>query len=157
MSFGASRLTHALVEGSRCLRVSTMGSRNVSKNHCEKGAVSGSCLSELKARQASKIAEIRKALIAAGYDTITTQAAVLGLSRSTAWAVLRGKHKSSGLTTSVINRILRSQDLPPTARRIVDEYVQEKLGGAYGHSEARLRQFRVQLGYPTHTRASLQR
>ena len=134
-----------------------MGSRNVSKNHCEKGAVSGSCLSELKARQASKIAEIRQTLVAAGYDTTTKQAAVLGLSRSTAWSVLRGKHKSSGLTTSVINRILRSQHLPPTARRIIDEYVQEKLLGAYGHSTARLRQFRAQLGYPTQPLSSRDR
>jgi hypothetical protein len=134
-----------------------MGSHNVSKNHGERGAASGSCLSELKARQASKIAEIRQALVAAGYDTITKQAVVLGLSRSSAWAVLRGAHKSSGLSTSVINRVLRSQELPPNARRIVEEYVQEKLLGAYGHSEKRLVQFRTQLGYPTQPRGSRNR
>ena len=125
-----------------------MSAPKVSEKRQGRWATSGSCLSELKARQASKIAQIRQALVAAGVDTITKQAAVLALSRSTAWAVLRGNHKSSGLSTSVINRILRSQDLPLTVRRIIDEYVQEKLLGAYGHSKVRLRQFRVQLGYP---------
>ena len=127
-----------------------MGSHSVSKNHCEREAASGSCLSELKARQASKIAELRQTLVAAGYDTVTQQAVLLGLSRSTAWAILRGAHKSSGLSTSVINRILRSQELPQAARRIVEDYVHEKLLGTYGHSEKRLRQFRMQLGYPMH-------
>jgi hypothetical protein len=134
-----------------------MGSHNVSKNDGERGAASGSCLSELKARQASKIAEIRQALIAAGFDTVSNQAVVLGLSRSTAWAVLRGAHKSSGLSTSVINRILRSQELPPAARKIIEEYVQEKLRGAYGHSQAQLQTFRAQLGYPTQPRGLRQR
>ena len=123
-----------------------MSAGKAPKNVKEDGPLSGSCLSELKARQASKIAEIRQALVAAGFDRITKQASVLGLSRSTAWSILRGQHKCSGLSSSVINRILRSQGLPPTARRIVDEYVQEKLLGAYGHSTARLRQFRKQLG-----------
>jgi hypothetical protein len=133
-----------------------MGSHNVSKNHSERAA-SGSCLSVLKARQASKIAEIRQALVAAGFDTASNQAVVLGLSRSTAWAVLRGAHKSSGLSTSVINRILRSQELPPAARKIIEEYVQEKLRGAYGHSKAQLQIFRAQLGYPTQPRGLRQR
>ena len=106
-----------------------MNSRNNSKIKHDTGATSASCLSELKARQSSKIRKIRQALVAAGFDTLTRQAAVLGLSRSTTWAVLRGNHKGSGLSTSVINRILRSQELPPTVRRIIEEYVQEKLFG----------------------------
>src|SRR6476619_584869 len=129
-----------------------MSLHNVSKSHGETRAASGSCPSELKARQASKIAEIRQALVAAGYDTITKQAVVLGLSRSSAWAVLRGAHKSSGLSASIINRVLRSQELPPAARKIIEEYVQEKLLGAYGPNDKSLRQFRIQLGYPTQPR-----
>jgi hypothetical protein len=107
-----------------------------------------SCVSELKAHQTSKIAEIRQALVAAGFETLTKQAAVLGVSRSTAWSVLRGKHKSSGVSALIINRILRSQALPPTTRGTIDEYVREKLLGAYGHSPASLRRFRTQLKYP---------
>ena len=41
-----------------------------------------------KARLGSKLAEIREALIAAGYNSAAKQGAVLGLSRSTAWALL---------------------------------------------------------------------
>ena len=114
-------------------------------------------LSELKARQASQIAEIRQALATAEFDTIPKQAAVLGLPRSTTWAVLCGGHKSSGLSTSVINRILRSQELPLTARTIIEEYVQEQLRGAYGHSKAQLQRFRAQLGGPTQLRGLRQR
>jgi hypothetical protein len=127
-----------------------MSSHNISEiKQVGTTAASRSCASELKARQASKIAKIRQSLIAAGFDTLSKQAAVLGVSRSTAWAVLRGRHKSSGLSASIINRILGSQTLPPTARAIIDEYIQEKLLGAYGHSPSSLTRFRGQLGYPT--------
>jgi hypothetical protein len=125
-----------------------MSARNVSQLKHGPAAPARPCMSELKARQASKIAEIREALVAAGFETITQQTAVLGLSRSTTWTVLRSRHKGSGLSASIINRILLSQELPSTARRIIDEYVQEKLLGAYGHSPVSLRQFRAQLGYP---------
>jgi hypothetical protein len=78
------------------------------------------------------------------------KATVLGLSKSTAWAVLQADHKLSGLSASVINRILRSQELPPTARRIIEEYVNEKLLGVYGHTKPALMRFRVQIGYSVH-------
>jgi hypothetical protein len=45
---------------------------------------------------------------------------------------------------------LRSQELPPTARQVIEEYVHEKLLGAYGHTTSALMQFRTQLGYPAH-------
>jgi hypothetical protein len=72
------------------------------------------------------------------------------LSRSTAWAVLQADHKSSGLSASVISRILRSQELPPTGRRVIEEYIHERLLGAYGHTITAIMRFRVQLGYPMH-------
>jgi|SoimicMinimDraft_4_1059732.scaffolds.fasta_scaffold108548_1 hypothetical protein len=127
-----------------------MNSRQNSKIKHDTEAASASGLSELKARQSSKIGKIRQALVAAGFDTLTKQAAVLGLSKSTTWAVLRGNHKGSGLSTSVINRILRSQELPRTVRRIIEEYVQEKLLGEYGHDDRRLRKFSAQLGHWAH-------
>jgi hypothetical protein len=125
-----------------------MGVRNVSQTDQGRGAKSLDRSSDRKARQASKIAEIRRALVSAGFDTLSKQAAVLGVSRSTAWAVLQGDHKASGLSAITIKRMLASPDLPPAARRIVEEYTHEKLLGAYGHSQARLKIFRILLGYP---------
>ena len=58
-----------------------------------------------KARQASKLEEIREALIAAGCDTTAKQAAVLGVGRSTAWALLN-LDKRAGPSAKVIKRIL---------------------------------------------------
>jgi hypothetical protein len=64
-------------------------------------------------------------------NTAAKQAAVLKLSRSTAWKILKGDHKQSGLSAGTIHRMLAWPDLPPAARKIIDEYVQEKLQGAY--------------------------
>ena len=123
-----------------------MGARNVSQTDQGRGAKSLDCSSDRKARQASKIAEIRRALVSAGFDTFSKQTAALGVSKSTAWAVLQGDHKATGLSAITIKRMLASPDLPSAARRIVEEYTQEKLLGAYGHSKAGLRHFRVLLG-----------
>jgi len=110
----------------------------------------GARLSDAKAKQASKITALRESLICSGYDTLQKQATVLGLSRSTAWHLLNGDYKGSGLSASTIRRILASPALPAAARTVVQEYVAEKLLGAYGHDQARLRFFRMQLGYPDH-------
>ena len=40
---------------------------------------------------------------------------------------------------------MRSTELPPAARDKLEEYVQEKLMGKYGHPRQRLRRFRDQL------------
>jgi hypothetical protein len=72
--------------------------------------------------------------------------AALGLSRSTTWTITSGKHKTSGLSAAIISRMLASPRLPPTARAIVLEYVEEKLAGCYGHRPLRIRQFGARLG-----------
>src|SRR5262245_53336342 len=95
---------------------------------------------QAKARQASKLAEIREALVSAGCDTTAKQAAALGLGRSTTWALLN-LDKRAGPSAIVIKRILLSPNLPPNARRKVEEYVEEKIGGRYGHSERRAQAF----------------
>jgi|SRR5262245_26237417 len=97
-----------------------------------------------KARQAAKLAEIRAALIAGGFDTIAKQAAALGLGRSTAWVVLNGD-KRAGPSANVIKRILSSENLSIAVRRKVEEYVNEKTSGVYGHSERRAEDFRLKL------------
>ena len=97
-----------------------------------------------KARQAAKLAEIREVLVAAGYNTTAKQAAVLGVSRPTAWVVLN-RDKRAGPSAIVIKRILSSPNLPPAARRKVEEYVEQKISGLYGHSEPRTQAFRDKL------------
>ena len=71
-----------------------------------------------KERQVLKLAEIREALVAAGYDTTRKQAAVLGVYRTTAWWLLNG-YKKVGPSASVIKRILSSPNIPPAVRRKV--------------------------------------
>ena len=104
-------------------------------------------ISQMKATQCSKIRELRQALVDAGVLTLDQQAKSLGVSRSTAWAVLKGNHKSSGLSATLINRMLASRQLPGSARKIILEYVKEKSAGAYGHGEQRLHKFRARLAH----------
>jgi hypothetical protein len=98
-----------------------------------------------KDRQRSKIAELRWVLEQSGYRALDKQASALGLSRSTTWAILQASHKASGVSGSIIKSMLQSPGLPPGARQWIDEYVFEKLSGAYGHSTRRLRIFRAQV------------
>ena len=88
---------------------------------------------------------LRQALADAGVLSLDQQAKSLGVSRSTAWAVLKGNHKSYGLSATLINRMLASPQLPRSARKIILEYVEEKSAGAYGHGKEPLRQFRARL------------
>ena len=97
-----------------------------------------------KRRQALKLAEIRGALVSAGFDTTAKQAAVLGISRPTAWVVLN-RDKRAGPSAKVLKRILSSPNLPPAARRKIEEYIEEKISGLYGHEKGRTRWFRDQF------------
>ena len=106
----------------------------------ECGAVQRSENRRAKARQASKIAEIRAALVSAGFDTVAKQATALRVCRSTAWAVLNSD-KRAGPSANVIKHILSSPKLPAVARRKVEEYVKEKSSGLYGHSKPRVKAF----------------
>ena len=99
---------------------------------------------EPKEKQALKLAEIREALVAAGYDTTAKQAAVLGLGRSTAWALLN-RDKRAGPSAKVIKRILSSPQVPNRVRLKVEQYVKEKSHGLYGHSEQRTLWFGAQF------------
>jgi hypothetical protein len=113
----------------------------------------------MRATQASKIRELRQALIDAGFISLDQQAAVLGLSRSTTWAVLKGNHKCSGLRASVIARMWAAPNLPPAAKRVLADYVIERSHGGYGHSDVICNRFVAQLeksGFPTAQMKSLQ-
>ena len=99
----------------------------------------------MKARQSAKIGELRQALRDEGFLPLDQQAAVLGLSRSTAWTVLNGNHKASGLSAAVIKRMLASPRLPPKARQILEEYIEQKTAGSFGHSKNQVQRFRARL------------
>ena len=95
---------------------------------------------DAKEKQALKLAEIRQALVAAGYVTTAKQAAVLGVGRSTAWWLLN-RDKRAGPSAKVIKRILVSPQVPKKVRLKVAQYVEEKVRGIYGHSEQRAQRF----------------
>jgi hypothetical protein len=95
--------------------------------------------------QQKKIQQIREALVAIGLTRLDQQAAALGVVRSTAWTIVQGRHKKTGLSANLIIRMLRAPKLPPNVRRVVLEYVEEKCGGLYGHSDKQLRSFITKL------------
>ena len=99
----------------------------------------------MKARQSAKIRELGQVLIDVGLRSLDDQANALGLPRSTAWTILKTCHKSYGLSAAVIERMLRSSKLPPRARAILVEYVEEKSFGLYGGSRRRQLRFAVRL------------
>ena len=102
---------------------------------------------EPKEKQALKLAEIREALVSAGYNTTAKQAAVLGVGRSTAWWLLN-RDKRAGPSAKVIKRILLSPQIPKRVRRKVEQYVEQKIRGLYGHSEQRTQWFGEQFQPP---------
>ena len=99
----------------------------------------------MKARQSFKIRELAKAVESAGFLTLDEQAKALGLSRSTAWTIRKASHKASGLSASIINRMLAAPELPPLARTKILEYVEEKAAGLYGGSRSQRRSFAARL------------
>ena len=104
-------------------------------------------LREMKARQSRKIEELRKAVYAGGLVPLSELAELLGLGRSTAWAVLNRRYKNSGLTATVIKRMLASPKLTLEARIIIAQYVEEKASGLYGHSRTQRRRFVAALSF----------
>jgi hypothetical protein len=99
----------------------------------------------MKARQFSKIRELVEAVKSAGFLTLDEQAKALGLPRSTAWTIRKASHKASGLSASIINRMLAAPELPPLARTKILEYVEEKAAGLYGGSRSQCRKFAARL------------
>jgi hypothetical protein len=98
-------------------------------------------IADNKARQTIRIKELGASLTASGMVTLDEQARALGLSRSSAWAVLKANHKASGLAAGTINQMLSSPELPPHVRVTILTYIEEKLAGLYGHNKTQLRRF----------------
>ena len=110
-----------------------------------KAATNPGVAADMKARQSAKIQELGQALIDAGFRTLDEQADAFGLARSTAWTILKARHKSSGLSAMIIKRMLDSSRLPPRARSVIVEYLEEKSFGLYGGSRRQQQQFAVRL------------
>ena len=104
-------------------------------------------VSEAKARQLSKIRELRLALRRAGLIGLDEQAQALGLPRSTTWKILKGGHRASGFSAMVISRMLSEPRLPPVVRTKILEYVREKADGLYGHGKRELLRFSARIRY----------
>ena len=104
--------------------------------------------------QRLKIEEITETLVKCGFVALDEQADVLGLSRSTAWTIIRGIHKSSGLSATTINRMLATGRLPLRVRLKLLEYIAEKMSGAYGDQNHRLKAFAGRIS-PVHIHAAL--
>jgi hypothetical protein len=100
---------------------------------------------KLKLLQSAKLRQIAAALEADGFIGLDAQATALGLSRSTAWTILRGSHKHSGLTARTLNRMLEAPLLGERARVKILEYIAEKRAGYYGTSKLGLRRFDQRL------------
>jgi hypothetical protein len=98
-------------------------------------------ITAMRSKQSERLKELQTALFDSGLGCLDRQAAALGLSRSTAWFVLHGTHKSSGLRPALLLRMLSSERLPPQARAVILTYIQERCRGDYGHSSALRRKF----------------
>lgn len=69
---------------------------------------------------------ISEALIASGHTKLDAQAKALGLHRSTAWTIVKTKHKLDRLSTKTTKRILANPELPVSVRSVVQTYLAER-------------------------------
>jgi hypothetical protein len=60
-------------------------------------------------------------LAAAGYDTLDEQAKALGIHRSTAWTIVKCKHKLGRLNITTRQKMLNNPHLPPGVRAILQD------------------------------------
>jgi len=78
-------------------------------------------------RRTMPIQPIVNALIAAGYSSLDNQARALGLNRSTAWTIIKNKHKLGRLNIKTTQRILENPDTPPDVRAVIEQYMSQSL------------------------------
>ena len=93
------------------------------------------CLGEISKRRdaqpryAVKIQHIVDAIVAAGYLSLDSQAKALGVKRSTAWTIIKTKHKLDRLSGKTTDRMLANPELPPSVRTVIQRYLAERSGG----------------------------
>jgi hypothetical protein len=77
-------------------------------------------------RRTTPIQQVADALVAAGYTSLDAQAKALGLNRSTAWTIIKTKHKLGRLNANTTKRILANPDTPPSVRAVIQKYLVER-------------------------------
>jgi hypothetical protein len=79
------------------------------------------------------IQHISEALIASGYTSLDRQAKALGVNRSTAWTIIKTKHKLGRLSAKTTKRILANPETPPPVRAVVQQYLAERPAASRRH------------------------
>jgi hypothetical protein len=74
-----------------------------------------------------RLIEIGEALVACGCMSLDDQARALGLHRSTAWTVVKSKHKLDRLQRRTIKRMLDCPDMPDPVRAVVVEIAKQQV------------------------------
>jgi hypothetical protein len=72
------------------------------------------------------LSRITQALISSGYTSLDEQAKALGVHRSTAWVIIKNKHKVGRLSAKTIHRILSNPQTPPHVRMLVQQYLEKR-------------------------------
>jgi hypothetical protein len=72
--------------------------------------------------QRTALQQIGAALIACGYTSLDAQAQALGVPRSTAWTIVKSKHKLGRISVRVMIQMLSNPELPPQVREAVENY-----------------------------------
>ena len=69
---------------------------------------------------------VANALIKAGYVSLDAQAKALGVSRSTAWTIVKAKQKLGCLNNKTVRNILANPDTPTSVRAIIRTMLDRK-------------------------------
>ena len=77
-------------------------------------------------KNTNRIQDITAALIASGYSSLDEQAKALGVHRSTAWTIIKMKHKLGRLSAKTTARILANPKTPPSVRAVIRQYLAER-------------------------------
>ena len=80
----------------------------------------------MRRNNTNRIQDITAALIASGYTSLDKQATALGISRSTAWTIVKTKHKLGRLSAKTTKHILANPELPPNVRAAIQRYLAER-------------------------------
>jgi hypothetical protein len=88
----------------------------------------------MKARQSDKIRQLAEVAKAEGLLTLDALADAFGIPRSTVATIRNGQHKASGLSASIVNRMLTAPNLPSSVHTVLRQYIAEKTDGLYGWS-----------------------
>jgi hypothetical protein len=76
---------------------------------------------EINRRRTIPVQAIAETLVAEGYTSLDKQAKALGIHRSTAWTIIKKRHKLGCLNTKTAQLILANPYTPPSVRAIIQQ------------------------------------